>query len=177
MIRRIRGNAYCAKVSPQLANRVAESSRGPLNRLLPDVWVHTEHCAGLKAGKSPGFALTLVAESTSGTLLMAEGAAAQGGTLPEDLGQRVSLLLLEEVRRGGCVDSSHQALALLLMVLCPEDVSRLRVGRLTQYSVRVLRLLRDFFGVTFRIKPDHDSSTVMMSCLGIGYKNLARGAT
>lgn len=28
LIKRIRGNAYCTKVSPQIANRVAESSRG-----------------------------------------------------------------------------------------------------------------------------------------------------
>lgn len=30
LIKRIRGNAYCTKVSPQIANRVAESSRGEL---------------------------------------------------------------------------------------------------------------------------------------------------
>lgn len=28
LMKRIRGNAYCTKVSPQIANRVAESSRG-----------------------------------------------------------------------------------------------------------------------------------------------------
>lgn len=28
LIKRIRGNAYCTKVSPQIANRIAESSRG-----------------------------------------------------------------------------------------------------------------------------------------------------
>lgn len=28
LIKRIRGNAYCTKISPQIANRVAESSRG-----------------------------------------------------------------------------------------------------------------------------------------------------
>ncbi|CAN0009979.1 unnamed protein product [Ectocarpus sp. 8 AP-2014] len=137
LIKRIRGNAYCTKVSPQIANRVAESSRGVcselvwgtrsrvwinrtyfsvltlcvhaavphfdlatttvqpavctvssrhasphrtattglLNRLLPDVWVHTDHHSGRTGGESPGFALSLVAESTTGVLLVAETAA------------------------------------------------------------------------------------------------------
>ncbi|CAM9740500.1 unnamed protein product [Ectocarpus sp. 12 AP-2014] len=176
LIKRIRGNAYCTKVSPQIANRVAESSRGLLNRLLPDVWVHTDHHAGRTGGESPGFALSLVAESTTGVLLVAE-TAAEKGTLPEDLGNLGSKLILEEIKNGGCVDSSHQSLAMLLMVLCPEDVSRLRIGKLTRYSVTYLRHLRDFFGAYFRLKPDPQTSTVLVSCQGIGFKNLSRGAT
>ncbi|CAM9349486.1 unnamed protein product [Pylaiella littoralis] len=176
LIKRIRGNAYCTKVSPQIANRVAESSRGLLNRLLPDVWVHTDHHAGRTGGESPGFALSLVAESTTGVLLVAE-TAAEKGTLPEDLGNLGSKLILEEIKNGGCVDSSHQSLAMLLMVLCPEDVSRLRIGKLTRYSVTYLRHLRDFFGAYFRLKPDAETSTVLVSCQGIGFKNLSRGAT
>ncbi|CAM9300121.1 unnamed protein product [Choristocarpus tenellus] len=176
LIKRVRGNAYCAKVSPQIANRVAESSRGLLNRLLPDVWVHTDHHAARTGGESPGFALSLVAESTTGALLIAE-TAAQKGTLPEDLGVLGSKLLLEEIRDGGCVDSAHQSLAMLLMVLCPEDVSRLRIGKLTRYSIKYLQHLRDFFGVYFRLKPDAETSTILVSCRGIGFKNMSRGAT
>lgn len=48
---------------------------GLLNRLLPDVWVHTDHNAGRTGGESPGFALSLVAESTTGVQLVAEIAA------------------------------------------------------------------------------------------------------
>ncbi|CAM9678898.1 unnamed protein product [Sphacelaria rigidula] len=99
------------------------------------------------------------------------------GTLPEDLGNLGSKLILEEIKNGGCVDSSHQSLAMLLMVLCPEDVSRIRIGKLTQYSVTYLRHLRDFFGAYFRLKPDPHTSTVLVSCKGIGFKNLSRGAT
>ncbi|KAG5179601.1 RNA 3'-terminal phosphate cyclase domain-containing protein [Tribonema minus] len=176
LIKRVRGNAACAKVSPQLANRVAESAKGVLNRLLPDVWVHTDHSAGANGGLSPGFACSLVAESTTGVLLMAETAAEQG-MLPEDLGVTAGELLLDEISNGGCVDSTHQSLAMLLMVLCPEDVSRLRVGKLTAYSVQYLRHLRDFFGTVFKIKPDLETSSVMLSCLGTGYKNLSRSAT
>lgn len=51
------------------------AAAGLLNRLLPDVWVHTDHHAGRTGGESPGFALSLVAESTTGVLLVAETAA------------------------------------------------------------------------------------------------------
>lgn len=55
---------------------------GLLNRLLPDVWVHTDHHAGRTGGDSPGFALSLVAESTTGVLLVAETAAEKVGLAP-----------------------------------------------------------------------------------------------
>jgi RNA 3'-terminal phosphate cyclase-like protein len=42
--------------------------------------------------------------------------------------------------------------------------------------IQTLRHLRDFFGVTFKISADAGSRTVVLSCLGIGYKNLARPA-
>jgi RNA 3'-terminal phosphate cyclase-like protein len=75
LIKRVRGNAVCTKVSPQIANRVAEAARGVLNKLLPDVWIHTDHSSGGNAGLSPGFAVSLIAESTTDVLLMAETAA------------------------------------------------------------------------------------------------------
>lgn len=54
---------------------LACDTAGLLNRLLPDVWVHTDHHSGRTGGESPGFALSLVAESTTGVLLVAETAA------------------------------------------------------------------------------------------------------
>ena len=37
-------------------------------------------------------------------------------------------LLLEDVHNGGCVASANQGIMLTLAVLCPEDVSRIRLG-------------------------------------------------
>ncbi len=181
LVKRVRGNAYCTKVSPQMANRMAETAKGVLLRYLPDVWVHTDRYSGAVSGKSPGFGVSLVAETTTGIHLSAEAVAMSGGTLPEDLGQKGSKMLLEEIRECGCVDSSHQSLVLLLMALCPEDISRVRLGKLTGYTIQYLRYLKDFFGVTFKIVPSTDAffgaSTVLLSCRGIGYKNLARSTT
>ena len=70
-----------------------------------------------------GYGLSLTATTTEGVRYSAEGCAGKT-SLPEDLGLAVAQMLCEEIRRGGCVDTSHQALACLLMVLGPEDVSR-----------------------------------------------------
>jgi len=139
------------------------------------------------AGDSPGYSLSLVAETTTGVLLSVErtansrpgaganptatatgstnwvatsggnaaaAAASSGSTgfggpeLPEDVGREGAMMLLQEIYKGaivcifslryndvklslfrsniigGVVDSMHQPLVLQLMVLTPEDVSK-----------------------------------------------------
>ncbi|CEG35187.1 18s rrna biogenesis protein rcl1 [Plasmopara halstedii] len=175
-IKRIRGVAYSTRVSPQTSNRIVESSRGLFNKLLPDVYIYSDHFKGVESGHSPGFALSLVAETTTGVFLGSE-AAAEPGDLPEDVATRASHALCEEIQRGGCVDSTNQTIVLLLMALGPEDVAKVRIGKLTPHSISCLRLLREFFGVTFKIKPDPETKTVLLSCLGVGFKNLAKKVT
>ena len=88
-------------------------------------------------------------------LISAECTATQG-SLPEDIGREGALLLLSEVSKGefeckydvcssrapvtlfpplsflltagGVIDSSHQSLVLVLMILCPEDVCKVFVS-------------------------------------------------
>lgn len=176
LVKRVRGVAYCAKVSPQFANRLVTSARGLLNRLLPDVYVHTDAYKGAAAGGSPGYGVAMVAESTTGCLVSVDAHAGEG-ELPEDVGQRASALLLEEVRRGGCVDTVGQSLAVVLMALGPEDVGRLRCGPLSLHAIQTLRLVRDALGVTFKIRADEGTGTVLLSCLGSGFKNYAKKVT
>eukprot|EP00613_Pedinella_sp_CCMP2098_P080106 CAMPEP_0171952898 /NCGR_PEP_ID=MMETSP0993-20121228/93684_1 /TAXON_ID=483369 /ORGANISM="non described non described, Strain CCMP2098" /LENGTH=388 /DNA_ID=CAMNT_0012598465 /DNA_START=111 /DNA_END=1278 /DNA_ORIENTATION=- len=215
LVRRVRGVAYSTKVSPQVANRCVHAARGTLNNLLPDVYIFTDVYSGKTSGDSPGFALLLTGESTTGCTYGGEAAAAssQGGggngghgaaagfeagdqeekeaggggaVLPENVASNACANLLEEVAEGGCVDSTHQPLALTLMAMGPEDVGRLRTGPLSSPSIATLRLLRDFLGVTFKVKTAgaagvegglETSGTVLLSCLGSGYKNVARQVT
>ena len=174
-VKRVRGVAYGTKVSPQICNRLVDSSRAVLNHFLPDVWVYTDVFKGKTSGNSPGFALTLVAETTSGALLSAEAVGA-AGVLPEEVGTQAAEALLQQVKEAGTLDAANQPLALMLMALGPEDVSRLRLGALTPFSVDLLRLLRDFFGVTFQIDPEPDGS-VLLTCRGVGFKNLSKRTT
>ncbi|KYQ93340.1 RNA 3'-terminal phosphate cyclase family protein [Tieghemostelium lacteum] len=177
-IRRIRGIAYATRVSPQFSNRVLDTAKGLLLEFTPDVYISSDHYRGTESGLSPGYGLTLVAETTTGCCLSAEcmgsSSGIDSGESPEDLGKKTALALLEEILNGGCVDSHNQSLALLFMVLCPEDISKIRLGKITEYTMEYLRHLRDFFGVTFKIEPDQDSKTVIFTCLGIGFKNMAR---
>ena len=175
-IKRIRGIAYVAKVAPQVANRIVESSRGVLNHFLPDVWIYTDVVKGAGSGSSPGFAVTLVAESTSGSLLSCEVTGAKG-LQPEDVGAAASAAMLEEIRQGGVVDATHQSLVLLLMSLCPEDVSRIRLGPLTPFSESTLRLIREHLGLTFQIKADDEDDSLILSCRGSNIRNMSMRTT
>ncbi|XP_059213816.1 RNA 3'-terminal phosphate cyclase-like protein [Centropristis striata] len=182
-IKRIRGVAYSVRVSPQMANRIVESARSVLNQFIPDIYIYTDHMKGANSGKSPGFGLTLVAETLNGSFLSAEMSSTPQGQgdpmLPEDLGRSCAKLLLEEVYRGGCVDSSNQSLALLLMTLGQQDVSKVLLGPLSPYTIEFLRHIRDFFQIMFKIevqKPSEDErkggDKVLMTCVGVGYSNI-----
>lgn len=63
-----------------------------------------------------------------------QGDSKQPPSVAEDLGERAAYLLLEEIYRGGCVDSSNQHLVLLLMALGPKDVSRVLLGPISPYT-------------------------------------------
>lgn len=191
-VKRIRGVAYATRVSPSMSNRIVDSARGVLNSFIPDVYIYTDHYRGPDSGNSPGYGLSLVAETTTGCALAtevmssaassarntADGETAVDSQSPEAIGLRAAKLLLQDIKHGGCVDSTNQWLALLFMALCPEDISRMRLGKLSEYTINYLRLLRDVFDVTFKLATDTSTltPTVLVSCRGIGWANLSRRA-
>uniref|UniRef100_S4RL79 RNA terminal phosphate cyclase-like 1 n=1 Tax=Petromyzon marinus TaxID=7757 RepID=S4RL79_PETMA len=178
-------HSFGTRVSPQVSNRLVEAARGVLNRFLPDIYIHTDHRKGAQAGRSPGFGISLVAETTEGCFLSAESTSTPGGegppSIPEDLGRDCARLLLEEIYRGGCVDSTNQSLALLFMALGQQDVSKLLLGPLSPHTVGFLRHLRDYFSVTFKLEPrtaeegdKKGGDKVLLTCVGIGFSNLSK---
>ncbi|KAI0256940.1 RNA 3'-terminal phosphate cyclase [Lactifluus subvellereus] len=130
-IKRIRGIAHAVRVSPQFSNRMIEAARGVLNRYIPDIYLYSDVYKGEDSGKSPGYALSLVAETTTSALHCAE-AVSRPGVAPEDIALRATRSLLGEIERGGCVDQKHQTLVLLMMVLGSEDVGRCRMAEPTE---------------------------------------------
>ncbi|KAK6617754.1 hypothetical protein RUM43_013982 [Polyplax serrata] len=188
-VKRIRGVVYAVRVSPTFANRIVETAKGVLLNFLPDVFINTDHCKGDRAGKSPGFGVSLTAETTTGVFFTCDAHSVIPGngvepSVPEDIGTHAANLLLEEIYRGGCVTSSFQSLAALWMVLTQRDVSKFLTGPLSPYTIKFLQHIQDFFGVTFKLdtqeKEDSDSdlndgaTKVMLTCLGIGYSNLSK---
>ena len=95
----------------------------------------------------------------------------------EEFGDFVAKLLLQEISYGGTVDTCLQGMILLCMALCTEDVSRIRLGRISKHSVNLLRLIKDILGVTFKINEDPQTGTIFASCMGVGYTNIWRQAS
>jgi len=223
-VKRVRGTAVSCRIPPSSSARVAHSAKGVMHRLLPDVWIHTDVNSGSRGGcgPSPGLSVLLTATTTEGVCLSTECSmnhnvqsnkdSLSSSTyqqepierrqmeLPEDLGKRSATLLLHEIFAGGCIDTSCQSFALLMMCITPEDVSRVRLGPLSQYTVVSLRLYKEALGVEFKLRVEEEISkgskgdedednfgndrrrnvaqkTVVCSCLGIGYRNMARAST
>ncbi|XP_021847617.1 probable RNA 3'-terminal phosphate cyclase-like protein [Spinacia oleracea] len=189
MVKRIRGVSFSTRVSAQFENAIIHAARGIFNRLLPDVHIFTDHKAGAQAGNSPGFGISLVAETTSGCYISVDTTISyprkeetaeieddERADLkpPADVGVEIASALLGEIEQGGVVDSTHQGLLYILCALCPQDVSKIRVGKLSPYGIEALRLIKEFLSVTFAIKPDPSTGTVILKCVGCGLKNLSR---
>lgn len=183
MVKRIRGTACSLRVSPAIANRVIESAKGVLLKFIPDVYIHTDHCKGAASGKSPGFGVTLIAETTKEVFFSGQAFSPLMTTgslpcVPEDIGKEAAMQLLDEINRNGCIDSPFQSMTALFMALGKKDVCKVTVGPLTPAMIQFLRDLRDFFGVVFKIEPvkDEDEMTpqVHLTCLGIGYTNISK---
>jgi RNA 3'-terminal phosphate cyclase-like protein len=194
--KRIRGLVKSANAS-QTA-RVAYAAKGVLQQLLPDVWIHTERIArttmmtarnddevedaNATADVTSRLTVTLTVESTTACTFTTE-TAADRRALPEDVGHVAAAHLLHTLHAqgGGVVDGGGiTPLVLLYMCLTPEDVSRVRCGALSPYTIASLRLYHEAFGVEFKITPEYGATTtktVLLSCLGTGYRNMARAST
>jgi RNA 3'-terminal phosphate cyclase-like protein len=196
-VKRVRGVAYTTRVSPQFAARMVDAARGVLNDFLPDVWIYSDHCKGMACGESPGYGLSLVAETITRCLKSSDACAElEGGSKssreaseasaeatavvslqsPEEVGAAAAMRLLAEIDLDGVVDTVHQPLILYYLSLSEEvKPARVRLSRLSPAAAQMLRHVHDFFGVKFQIKEDHgDSGTVVLSCFGAAVTNTAR---
>jgi len=175
-VKRIRGVAFSTKVSSQFGARMVDSVRGIVNMCCPDVWIYTDHFKGEQAGKSPGFGMSLFAETVKGTSLSCDICTTAGAMeSPEDMGKLAAARILEEIELGGVVDTSHQFVPLFFMSLADETApSKIRLGKLTPYTTEFLRNIRAFTGVKFRFEEAEEEGGVICTCVGTGHRNLAR---
>ncbi|XP_061356892.1 probable RNA 3'-terminal phosphate cyclase-like protein [Gastrolobium bilobum] len=188
-VKRIRGITFSVRVSVQFENSMIKAVRGIVNPFLSDVHIFSDHRSGPQAGNSPGFGISLVAETTTGCFISADTAVSHvsgkdtSGLAddvkkslmpPDEVGMGIANVLIREITQCGVVDSTHQGLLFLLCALCPQDVSKVRVGKLSQHGVETLKNIRDFLNLKFIIKPDLNSQSVFLKCIGYGMKNLSR---
>jgi RNA 3'-terminal phosphate cyclase-like protein len=207
-VTRVRGIAFSSRLNVQTANRVAYAAKGSLQNFLPDIWIHTDH----HKSETALLGVSLVAETNTGCYIQAEYMKGEESTVQnlesdvaEDLGVLASVHLLDELVYGGAVDTLNQSLPIFLMALAVGE-STLRLGRLSQQAILLLRLIHQFFAVKFEISelanpavqedesPEDEEaydyeeedledplrenmpSTILLSCTGIGYQNMARAA-
>ena len=121
-----------------------------------------QRSTGLASGiaDAPALAHAGARRATDGNSSSADASAsarwtsASGPEPPEDLGASAAALLLDDIARGGCIDTRSQPLVFTLMALGPQDVSRVRIGALGAPGVTTLRALKEVFGVSFLLKPE-----------------------
>eukprot|EP01017_Pseudomicrothorax_dubius_P031621 TRINITY_DN4055_c0_g4_i1.p1 TRINITY_DN4055_c0_g4~~TRINITY_DN4055_c0_g4_i1.p1 ORF type:complete len:410 (-),score=131.98 TRINITY_DN4055_c0_g4_i1:138-1367(-) len=157
--KRIRGVAYGASIHPQFLNDMTSAAKKILNDYSLDVWLTNDLSKAVQKD-AQGYGISLVAESLKGTFISADDCfdidkgRRDPSNEPEALGRRCALRLLDELGYGGFLDTHLQSTALLLAALSERKISRLKLGRISNYTVAMLRNIRDYFGVVFNIKAE-----------------------
>jgi RNA 3'-terminal phosphate cyclase-like protein len=82
---------------------------------LPDIWIYTDFYKGDKAALSPGYSLTLKAETTTGSILTYD-AAYQGETTEEFVKNCVNKFM-DEIKYCGVISTNYQWFLLTLMAI------------------------------------------------------------
>ncbi|SCU87471.1 LAME_0D10198g1_1 [Lachancea meyersii CBS 8951] len=170
----IRGVAYSTRVSPSMVNRMIDGARKVLKSVGCEVDITADAWRGENAGKSPGWGITLVAESKKGWRYFSEGIG-DAGAVPEDLGTQVAYELLEEISMSAVVGRNQLALAIVYMVIGKEDIGRLRItkSQVDERFIWLLRHIKQIFGTEVFLKPvdDADSDDLIATVKGVGFTN------
>ena len=191
-VKRIRGVAYCTGVSASNNARMIEEARGILNPMTGDTYIFSDvssapYLPSADASKPKhkqktglGFGLSLVAESSTGSLYSADLASPpSGGIPPEEVGRQCAHQLLEVISQGGSVSNVAAPTVLTLMALGSEDVGRLQIGRDVLGSQPVIGVARDLkaMGASewgFRETSIGHGEDVVVSIVGKGIGNIGR---
>lgn len=191
-VKKIRGVAYCTGVSASNNARMIEEARGVLNPMTGDTYIFSDVSSApyltskdnsntnQKRKTGIGFGLSLVAESSTGSLYSADLASPpSGGVPPEDIGRKCAYQLLESISFGGAVPMAAAPTVLTLMAMGSEDVGRLLLGRDVLSSDPVIGLARDLksFGASgwgIRESTTGTDGDVVVSVVGRGVGNVGR---
>lgn len=191
-IKKIRGVAYSTGVSASNNARMIETARGILNPMTGDTYIFSDASSApyspsvdksnqiSKKKTGVGFGLSLVAESSTGSLYSADVASSPtGGTAPEDLGQQCAYQLLESISAGGSISLVAAPTIFTLMAMGSEDVGRVLIGKEVLGTEQIVGLGRDLkaFGTSawgIREADPGQEGNVVVSVVGRGVGNVGR---
>lgn len=191
-VKKIRGVAYCTGVSASNNARMIEEARGILNPMTGDTYIFSDvssapHLPSTDKSKPNqktktglGFGLSLVAESSTGSLYSADLASPpSGGITPEEIGRNCAYQLLETISLGGAVSLAAAPTLLTLMAMGSEDVGRVQLGQDVLGSDQLIGLARDLrsFGASgwgIREATTGQKGDVVVRVVGRGVGNVGR---
>ena len=189
-IKRVRGVAYATGVAAANNARMIEAARGVLNQLVADTYIFSDissaplipaperNNSAAKKKIGVGFGLSLVAESSTGTLYSADLASPpSGGEAPEDIGKQCAYQLLEVVSEAGCASRLAAPTMLTLMAMGSEDVGRLLLGREivgTEETIQLARDLRALGMSGWGLRDSEKTDEIVVSIVGRGVGNVGR---
>lgn len=194
-VKKIRGVAYCTGVSASNNARMIEEARGILNPMTGDTYIFSDVSSApflpivdnlnpnQKRKTGVGFGLSLVAESSTGSLYSADTASPpSGGVAPEEVGRQCAFQLLESVSLGGTVSLAAAPIVMTLMAMGSEDVGRVQLGKDVIGSESLIGLARDLmaFGASgwgVRSATTGLEGDVVVSVVGKGVGNVGRKIT
>lgn len=173
-ISKIRGIAYSTRINPSSVNRTIDSARAVLKDTKVETYIYSDVARGSESGKSPGFGITMVAETKNGWNISSEGIV-EAGTTPEDLGQLVACKLCEEISIEGAVGRNQLWFVLILMVLGKEDIGRMCIGKraIDEKIVRLLRYLKAIWNTQVVLNEESENE-LMCSVKGIGFVSASK---
>lgn len=173
----IRGVAYSTRVSPSMVNRMIDAAKVVLKKVGCEVNITADVWRGENSGKSPGWGITLVAETKKGWCYFAEKIG-DAGDVPEDIGNVVAYHLLEEISKSAAVSRDQLPLALVYMVIGKEDIGRLRItsDQIDEKLINLLRDIKSIFGTEVFLKPvDYDNTDDFIATIkGMGFTNTSK---
>lgn len=191
-IKRIRGVAYSTGVSASNNARMIDIARGILNPMTRDTYVFSDASSApyststdksdpnFKKKTGLGFGLSLVAESSTGSLYSADVASSpSAGASPEEIGQQCAYQLLECISAGGSVSLLAGPTIFTLMAMGSEDVGRVLLGKEVLATEQIIGLGRDLkaFGASawgVREADTGQEGDVVVSVVGRGVGNVSR---
>ncbi|KAH3681538.1 hypothetical protein WICPIJ_007519 [Wickerhamomyces pijperi] len=170
---KIKGIAYCCRVSPSMVNRLIDTARNMLKPLGCEVDITADVWRGENSGKSPGFGMMLYTDNKKNWRVFAEDIGNPGET-PEDVATRVVLNFLENVENSYIVGPNQLGLVLVFMLLGKEDLGRLKIAKsqIDETMIWLLRDIKQMFGVEVYLKEDEDDESCMIATVrGVGFTN------
>ncbi|ODV94418.1 hypothetical protein PACTADRAFT_81993 [Pachysolen tannophilus NRRL Y-2460] len=174
----VRGVAYCTRVSPSIVNRMIDEVRKVLKPIGCEVNITADVWRGENSGKSPGFGLTLAAESKKNNWRFISEDIGSNGELPEDVANSCCLKLLKEISESGCCGRNQLVFAMVYMCIGKEDIGRLKVhkAQIDDDLIWKLRDIKEVLGAEFYFKDsdDQDQNQLIATVKGIGFTNSSK---